>query len=184
MSASPPPPQALAERLEQLHGLDAPAGIIANALRSAMPEGAVRNGLRGRFLGHALHPLLTDVPMGAWTSAVILDLIGGRSSQGAADLLVGVGVVTALPTAVTGWADWSEATIEQRRVGLVHAAANITALGAFCGSLRDRRRGRRTRGKLLSLAGAGLLGVGGYLGGHLAFARGVGVGDRGRDPAP
>jgi uncharacterized membrane protein len=152
---------------------------------TVLPDGPVREAAEGRFLGHALHPLLTDVPIGAWTSSLVLDLVGGPASAPAADLLIAVGVAAALPTAISGWADWSRAPVEQRRVGIVHAAANVLAVGLFGGSLRQRVRRRRTRGKLLSLAASGALGVGGYLGGHLAYARGVGVEARAPSgPAP
>jgi uncharacterized membrane protein len=139
----------------------------------------MRDVLRGGWLGHALHPLLTDVPIGAWASALVLDLAGGSSAESAADLLVGVGLAAVAPTALAGWSDWGESsTPEQRRVGVVHAAANIAAAGMFAASLMRRRERRRGSAKLLSLAGACALGVGGYLGGHLSYARGVGVGER------
>lgn len=185
MSESPTNPAiALTGRLEELHQLDAPAGLLAQALHAVIPPGPVKDLLSGRPLGHALHPLLTDVPIGAWTSALFLDFAGGRGSAGAADRLIALGVVAALPTAVSGWSDWSDAPIRDRRVGLVHAAANIGALGLFSGSLRARRNGRRGRGKAMSLAAAGALSLGGYLGGHLAYARGVAVEDRAAEPAP
>jgi uncharacterized membrane protein len=170
-----PIPYALTERLERARQLDAVSGVLSRVVSRALPAGPVREVAEGRFLGHALHPLLTDVPIGAWTSSLVLDLVGGSASEPAADLLIAVGVAAALPTAVTGWADWSGASVEQRRVGIVHAASNVLALSLFAVSLRHRMRRERARGKLLSLAASGALGVGGYLGGHLAYARGVGV---------
>lgn len=137
----------------------------------------MRDALAGRPLGHALHPLLTDVAVGAWMSSVILDF-GGSATEAGADALIAVGMVSALPTAATGWWDFSQSSIAQRRVGLVHAASNVTALALFGASWRRRRGGGRARGRALSGLAAGALGVGGFLGGHLAFARGVGVGDR------
>jgi nitrite reductase/ring-hydroxylating ferredoxin subunit len=119
--------------------------------------------------------LLTDVPIGAWTSSLILDAVGGRQSRRAADRLIAVGILAALPTAATGIADWGDTQAKERRVGMVHAVANTTALALFSGSLLARRRGRRARGIAFSLAGGGALGLGGYLGGHLTFALGLGV---------
>lgn len=152
--------------------------MAERVLGAALPPGPVRELLRGRWLGHALHPLLTDVPIGAWTSSLVLDLIGGRESEAATDLLIGVGIAAVAPTAVSGWSDWSEIGAEQRRVGLVHAGANIAAATLFTVSLVHRRRGDRAKGKLTSVLAATALGAGGFLGGHLAYAQGAGVGER------
>lgn len=167
------------ERLEHARALDRAVGVLEPLVHSAIPDGRARALLSGSWLGHALHPLLTDVPIGAWTSSLILDFVGGASAEHAADLLVGVGIAAVAPTAASGWTDWSKIlTLEQRRVGLAHAAANITAASLFSASLLRRREGRRAVAKLLSVAGAGALGVGGYLGGHLSYARSVGTGER------
>jgi uncharacterized membrane protein len=170
---------ALTERLERASALDGPIRVLAPIVQAAIPNGHIRGLLSGRWLGHALHPLLTDVPIGAWTSSLILDFAGGPSADASADLLVAVGVAAVPPTALSGWSDWSEPlTPEQRRVGLVHAATNIAAASMFSASLLQRRKGRRGTGKLLSLAGAGALAVGGYLGGHLSYAQKTGTGAR------
>jgi nitrite reductase/ring-hydroxylating ferredoxin subunit/uncharacterized membrane protein len=135
----------------------------------------VRNLLSGTNLGHPLHPMLTDVPIGAWVLAAMLDAVGGPKSEKAADLLVGAGIVAAVPTAASGINDWSDTAGRDTRVGLVHAAANTTALSAFAASLVARTLGRRQLGKSLGLLGCGVLAVGGYLGGHLSYVRGVNV---------
>jgi uncharacterized membrane protein len=168
-----------AERLEHANALDRPVRGLVPLVRAVIPDGRRRYLLSGRWFGHALHPLLTDVPIGAWTSSLILDYAGGSSAEHAADLLVGVGIAAVAPTAASGWSDWSETlTPEQRRLGLVHAGANIAAASLFSASLLRRREGRRGSGKLLSLAGAGALSIGGYLGGHLSYARSAGTGER------
>jgi len=170
---------AATERLERAGGLDGVISAIEPFVSSTIGSGAARQLLGGDWLGHALHPLLTDLPIGAWTSSLILDIFGGASSEDAADLLVAVGVAAVAPTALSGWSDWSAtSTAEQRRVGLVHAGVSIAAAGMFLTSLRRRREARRGAGKLLSLGGAAALGVGGFLGGHLSYARGAGVGER------
>ena len=151
------------------------ADPLTAAVRSALPPGPLKDGLSGTWLGHTLHPLLTDVPIGAWTSSLILDAVGGRESRRAADRLIAVGILAALPTAATGIAGWGDTQPKERRVGLMHAVADSTALALFSGSLLARRRGRRARGIAFSLGGAGALGIGGYLGGHLTFALGLGV---------
>lgn len=179
MPSSPPSTALrLVEQLERASALDALSGRMQAVVKAALPDGEPRDLLEGRWIGHALHPVLSDVPIGAWTSSVILDLLGGASAESSADLLVGVGLAAALPTAASGWADWSRTDTRQQRVGLVHAMANLSAVSLFALSLRERRRGNRSAGKLASLAGVSSMGAAAYLGGHLSFARGAGVGER------
>jgi nitrite reductase/ring-hydroxylating ferredoxin subunit/uncharacterized membrane protein len=182
-----PVPHALAERLGETDALDAPAQRVAGVMRKVLGPGALKDLLSGTFLGHPLHPLLTDIPIGAWTSAVILDVVGGRDSEKAADLLVGTGIAAALPTAASGYSDWSDTVNSNksaRRIGLVHAAANVTALCLYSASLLARRRGSRGAGRALALTGMGALGVGGHLGGHLSYAEAVGVDQTAFDALP
>ncbi len=175
---APSPLHTLTDRIERLGALDAPGGEIGKRVRGALSPGAVKDALSGTWLGHAVHPLLTDVVIGSFTSATILDLIGGERGAPGADRLVGIGLAAYAPTALTGVTDWADSELssaEVRRVGLVHAATNASAFALYALSARARRRGRRGAGRALGLAGAGVLGVGGYLGGHLSYARGVGV---------
>jgi uncharacterized membrane protein len=138
--------------------------------------------LRGEHLGHALHPLLTDLPLGCFLSAALLDLVGGRSSRRAAQRLVGLGLLMVPPTAASGLVDWSDVQEPRsRRVGIVHAIGNTAVAACYFASWRARRRDHHLRGRLLGFVG-GALAVGtGYLGGHLTLARGVGHGERGMD---
>jgi nitrite reductase/ring-hydroxylating ferredoxin subunit/uncharacterized membrane protein len=162
-------------RREDLDGVAKPVGKL---VRDTVPAGPVKDALSGVVLGHPLHPLLTDVPIGTWTSALLLDWIGGRGGQQAADRLIGVGLLATVPTVATGLTEWADSEVGDpgvRRVGLVHAAANLSATVLFGASLVARRRGARGMGKLLALAGGTLLGAGGQLGGHLAYAEGIGV---------
>jgi len=117
-----------------------------------------------------------------WSGATLLDLTAGRDGHRAAQRLVGAGVLLVAPTAAAGWADWSELGAFQRpkRVGLVHAAANTLAATVYAASWLARRRGDHARGRTLALLGAAGLGIGGYLGAHLAYSQGVGV-DRNAD---
>jgi uncharacterized membrane protein len=177
--ASSKPLVNVTDRLEHASALDRAADALEPIVASTVAKGEAGYLLSGGWLGHALHPMLTDVPIGAWTSALILDVFGGSSSEHAADLLMTVGLAAVAPTALSGWSDWGAVTApEQRRVGLVHAAANITAAAIFGTSLLRRREGRRGAGKLLGFAGAAAVAAGGYLGGHLSYARSVGVGER------
>jgi uncharacterized membrane protein len=172
------PLNALAERLESVTALDGPGRAAGRIVRGLISDGAAKTVLSGAWLGHALHPIMTDVPIGAWTSAVLLDWTGGKESRSAADRLILAGVLAAGATVATGWSDWAEAEQRNpavRRSGLVHAAANGTATALMIGSYVARKRGERGRGRLLSLAGSGALGAGGWLGGHLSYTLGVGV---------
>lgn len=161
-------------RLEEASVLDVVVRPLAPKVRALFGTGARGELLRGEWLGHALHPLMTDVVMGTWTSATILDAVGGRGSRTAAQRLVGVGLLAAGPTAWTGWAEWAEAGRREQRVGLVHALSNGVAIGTYAASWNARRKGHHLKGAGLALVGAGVSGVGAYLGGHLALARNVG----------
>ena len=166
----------LATATGELEALDAPAKRLAKVVRSALPGGPVKDVLSGTFLGHPLHPLLTDLPIGSWTSALMLDWVGGPESRTGARRLIAAGILAAIPTAAAGSSDWADTEVSSatvRRTGIVHAAANVTALGFFMASYLARRRGRG--GRALALTGAGALAAGGHLGGHLSFAEGVGV---------
>jgi nitrite reductase/ring-hydroxylating ferredoxin subunit/uncharacterized membrane protein len=168
----------LMERLEHAEALDPPAETVAKFVRDTVPAGPVKDALSGTWLGHALHPLLMTVPMGTWLSAVLLDWFGGEDAEGAADRLITAGLLGTAPTTVTGWTDYADTTVgsaRARRVGIVHAASNITAISLFLASRVARAQGDRARGKALALAGFGALTAGGYLGGHLSYAQGVGV---------
>ena len=163
--------EALADRIEHADALDDLAAKVQNLIRRVLPP-AADEVLRGEPLGHPLHPALVAVPIGAWTSATVLDVLGERSAAGK---LTAFGCLAALPTAASGAADWVSTTGASRRTGLVHAAVNDEALVTYLLSWRARRGGRPVRGTMLSILGAGLLGLGGWLGGHLAYAQGVGV---------
>lgn len=169
---------ALAERVGRLEALDGPAEGVARKVRGLLDPGPVKDAISGAWLGHALHPLLTDIPIGSWSSAAMLDLFGGERSRAAVERLIGIGILAAVPTAMTGTSDWADTTPADdtvRRIGAVHAVANTAALALYGGSLAARRRGRHGRGVLLGLAGLGALTVGGHLGGHLSYDKGVGV---------
>ncbi len=155
--------------------LDAVADRSESIVRPALRARPVTNALNGTWLGHPLHPLLVVAPIGTWASAGLLDLIGGEEAEPSADALVVAGVVSALPTAAAGYVQWVDTYGEGRRVGIVHAITNIAALALQVASIRDRRAGRRGRGRALSYTALGAVAAGGYLGGHLSYVYGVGV---------
>src|SRR5690242_7377455 len=176
--AAKPRLHQLAERVGALAALDGPAEAVAKWVRGVVPKGPVKDTLSGTPLGHALHPWLTDFPIGTWTSSLLLDVLGGGESRAASRRLVGMGIVASLPTAVSGLNDWADTTPASdgvRRIGAVHAVANVAALGLYTASYAARRRDEHGRGIALGLAGAGALAVGGHLGGHLSYSRAVGV---------
>jgi nitrite reductase/ring-hydroxylating ferredoxin subunit/uncharacterized membrane protein len=183
-SASPFDPAVKA--VEGLSALDSPAKAIAKKVRDTLnPGGGLKDVLSGTWLGHALHPVLTDVTIGAFMSATLLDLLGGDDES--AQKLLGVGIASYGPTALTGVNDWADAEPVDdrvRRVGITHAASNAVAFSLYTASLRARRRGDTGRGKLLALAGTGVMGAAGYLGGHLSLVRGVGPNQTAFDEGP
>lgn len=174
-------PPALLDALrsiEESEALDPAVAGLGQVADAVVRPGAVEDVLTGKVIGHAAHPFLTDLPIGFWTSTSVLDLIGGRASRKAADRLLALGLLSAVPTIATGLAEWRGAERRDQRTGVVHAAANSVGLALYGASYVARKRGRRFRGVTLALAGMGAATVGGYLGGHLATARKVGT----RDP--
>ena len=140
----------------------------------------VRDLAHGVRLGHPAHPPLTDLPIGFWTAAFTLDFIAPRRGARVARTLIGLGILSAVPTIATGAVDFSALDARNRRVAVVHAGANVLGTGLYTWSWIQRWRGRR--GFLSSLLGATVLTFGGFLGGHLVYRRGLGV-DRGADTA-
>ncbi|MBU3065745.1 Rieske (2Fe-2S) protein [Nocardia sp. NEAU-G5] len=161
--------------IEGLDVLDRVGGPIAAAVRKAVRSDAAQSALAGTWLGHKLHPVLTDVPIGAWSMACLLDASAGPAGAREARRLVGIGILAAVPTAMTGANDWSLGYGPEQRLGLVHGLAN--AAGTTCQAMSwiARRRGRRGRGIALSALGVGFTLGAAYLGGHLTLVRGVGV---------
>ena len=166
----------LVERMGGTESIDRVAKPVASAVAGALrPGGALKDTLSGTWLGHPLHPLLTDLPIGSWTSAWVLDIIGGERGRDAAQMLVGIGIFAAVPTAASGMSDWSDTSGEERRIGAVHAAANAAALSLYTASWLARRRGRYGLGVALGQLGAAAATAGGYLGAHLVYRRGIGA---------
>ncbi|MFJ2829148.1 Rieske 2Fe-2S domain-containing protein [Streptomyces sp. NPDC087263] len=157
--------------MENAEALDRVVTPLQKAVR-ALPLGSLRDVLHGRQLGHPLHPALVQVPMGAWLSSAVLDFVPGAARP--ARVLVGLGTLTALPAALAGWTDWAEQHEQQLRTGLVHAAANAGAVSLFGASFAVRGR-RPMAGRVLGLGGLACAGVGGFVGGHLAYRQAAGA---------
>jgi uncharacterized membrane protein len=163
----------LLRRFEDLRRLDGAAATIAGVVRKALRKPGTDDVLRGRWLGHPLHPLMVTVPIGAFVSTAVLDLTPGN--RDAARKLTALGLAATAPTALLGLADYAELDERQRRVGVVHAALNTVAAALFTGSYLSRVRGAHTRGRALNALGLTVLSAGGALGGHLSYAQGAGV---------
>ncbi|GAA2281708.1 hypothetical protein GCM10010415_58320 [Streptomyces atrovirens] len=162
----------LLDALERDPRADAAIDKLTRSVRTLLP-GRTRDALHGRWLGHPVHPLMVQVPIGTWMSAAVLDLCPGRNRE--AGLLVGVGLAAAGPAALAGAADWAELHRQQKRVGLVHAVTNTAAVGLYGASLLRRLTGRAGAGRAYGFLGLTAVGLGGMLGGHLAYRQASGA---------
>ncbi len=173
--------RGLAHQIEAAEVLDKPAGWLSSAAGRALTPAGVRDALSGSWLGHPLHPALVATPLGCWTAASLMDLVGERT---AGRRLTGAGLLSALPTAASGLSDWLDTSGAERRVGVVHMLSNTAAATVYTTSWMARRRGRHGLGAALGLLGLALAGAGGWLGGHLSYALGVGVDTNAFDTGP
>jgi nitrite reductase/ring-hydroxylating ferredoxin subunit len=168
-------------RIEQAKGLDRFVELGQRVARK-LPPGKVRDGLNGVWLGHALHPVLVQAPLGAWLSAAVLDSWQGidawrgaderAGAEQAARRLAAFGLLAVAPAALAGAADWSEQHEQQMRVGVVHLLAVTAAAGLYGASLAA---GDPRSGRVLRFAGLAVAGAGGLLGGHISFRQAGGV---------
>jgi nitrite reductase/ring-hydroxylating ferredoxin subunit len=160
------------DRVADAAGADRVIEPARRAVQAVLPQ-PVKDFLHGTWLGHPLHPVLAHVPVGTWLSAGLLDMV--PPLRPAAATLIGTGVAAAVPTALAGAADWSEAGPGVRRLGALHAVANSAALGLYVGSLVARGKGRGPLGRGLAYAGLGLAGGSAAIGGHMSYAQSAGV---------
>lgn len=147
---------------------------VMEALAQPVRGGRARAVLSGQWLGHALHPLLTDYPLGCWTSAMLLDIVGGTGARPSARRLIGLGLLTVPPTAAAGLSDWAHVRESgPKRVGAAHAAVNSCAAAMYLLSWLARRKGNHTRGVAFGVVGGLFAIVGGFFGGHLSLTAAV-----------
>ncbi|GAC1574778.1 MAG: hypothetical protein NVS3B18_08390 [Candidatus Dormibacteria bacterium] len=170
--------------LEGWERLDPAAEWLSGKVSELVGAGPLKSLLSGTWLGHPLHPLLTDVPIGALTAATVVDLLGGEDGAAASALLTILGVLAVAPTAAAGLSDWADTVGPERRLGMIHALGNLGGSTLYLAALLSRRSGNRAAGRLFSVAGLGALSVSGYIGGHLVFGRGIGVDHNVFDEAP
>jgi nitrite reductase/ring-hydroxylating ferredoxin subunit len=161
------------DRVADVQTFDKVIEPARRAVNAALRPQAFKDVLHGTWLGHALHPVLVQVPVGSWVSAGVLDAV--PPLRPAATVLIGTGVAAAVPAALTGAADWSEQDAGVRRLGAMHAVANVAALGLYVGSLVARRNGRGTLGRVLSYSGLGIATGSAAIGGHMSYAQSSGA---------
>ena len=175
--------EPLINAIARLPWIEAIAQPLQQFVRSAFPgDGGreIKNALHGTWLGHPLHPVLTDIPVGAWTVAAVLDAVelatGNTQASTAADAAVAIGLAGAVGSAITGLTDWSETDGRGRNVGVMHAVLNVVATTLYASSFLMRRKaGTRQTGIALSMMGYAISGSAAYLGGHLVFGEQIGV---------
>jgi nitrite reductase/ring-hydroxylating ferredoxin subunit/uncharacterized membrane protein len=153
---------------------------VISAYRNAGSVGnAVKNALHGVWLHHPLHPVLTDIPIGAWATTLALDAKAATSRDAsyarAADFALAFGLAGAVGAAVTGLTDWSETDGRAKRVGLLHGLLNVTATAVMATAYVLRKRQERQAGEVCTLAGIGVAMGAAYLGGDLVYAERIGV---------
>lgn len=159
--------------VERFRFLDRTAAAAARIAGTVVDRAHLGTVLRGSWLGHPVHPLLVTVPIGAWSTSVVVDVAFGDPAT--ARRLVGIGLAATPPTVLAGWADYALLNRPQQRVGVVHAASNATAVVLFALSYRAYRREHLQAARRYSLLGLIAMGVGGALGGHLSYAQGAGM---------
>ena len=170
--------------IERQHWLEP----LADRLQSSLNDGVtaagstgkqLANALHGVWLGHPLHPVLTDIPLGSWTAATVLDAceeIGGHGAWGrGADAAISIGIIGALGSAITGLTDWRHTDGQARHIGLTHGLLNVSALALYLTSLFLRRRQARRAGRGVALLGYLVANAAAYLGGHLVYGERIGV---------
>jgi nitrite reductase/ring-hydroxylating ferredoxin subunit/uncharacterized membrane protein len=174
--------ETISQRLvEALPFLDRIADGVQPKVREAVEESGttVRNALDGKWLEVPLHPVLTDVPVGSWTAALVFDGLDAatdsRAARNAADASLVMGILGALGAAVTGLSDWRYLSGGSRRMGVAHGLLNTIGLVLSVVSLLLRATGRRKAGRLTFLAGYSVSGMAAHLGGELSYDYGVRV---------
>lgn len=181
------PLEPLVKEVEGAAVLDAPAKAAGRTVRGLLSAEPLKDVVSGTWLGHAVHPMLTDLVIGSFVSATMLDFIAGDRAGKAQRRLIGLGIAAYVPTALTGANDWADSEVSDdsvRRTGIVHAGTNALALWLYVISLHARRRGAGRVGTAFGALGAGALAVGGYLGGHMSLTKGVGPDQTVFDPGP
>lgn len=143
-------------------------GIVAAIFGRILP---VRDFLAGTWLGHPLHALLTDVPIGALTLVIVLDLVGQPL---AADVALLIGVLAMVAAALAGFADYSTTDGRARVRATVHSSLMLIALLVYLVSLALRAGGPTNRALpvALSIVAYLILAAGAFVGGDVVYILG------------
>jgi nitrite reductase/ring-hydroxylating ferredoxin subunit/uncharacterized membrane protein len=181
------PPVDFIERQDWLEPIEAQTQKAVGAAFTSLPDGGrpLKNFLHGTWLGHPLHPVLTDVPLGAWTTTLVLDLMdasGRKDCRAGADVSLAVGLSGAAVAALAGITDWQATDGRARRVGVVHGMLNLLGACLYTGSLIARKQRNRTAGRALAYAGFAAAAASAYLGGNLVYGKNIGVNHAPEDP--
>ncbi len=161
------------DRVANVETFDKVIEPARRAVLGALKPPAVKDFLHGTWIGHPLHPILVQVPVGSWVSAGLLDAV--PRMRPAATVLIGFGVAAAVPAAASGAADWSEQGTGVRRLGALHAVLNSAALGLYVGSLAARKKDRGGLGRMLSYSGLAIAGGSAAIGGHMSYTQSSGA---------
>lgn len=160
-------------------GTQVSLGIHHAVMAGGEPARKIADVLHGTWLGHPLHVVLTDVTVGAWTMGVVFDGIGALTDSNACrkvgDALTIAGTISAVPTALTGLTDFSTFPEPAANTATLHAMTNTVCVGLYAWSIAERRRGRHTRGAIISASAFGLALLSSWLGGHMVYKQRVGV---------
>ena len=173
----------LVRPFETADQLEPAAAWLSERLGSLLSNRQLKGVLSGTWLGHPLHPALSDVPIGCFAAATLLQF-AGDGGDAAVDPVLALGLLSVPPTALAGINDWVDTVDAERRLGLAHALANVGSTLLFTGALVSRRVGAHGRARFLSVLGLGAATAGAYAGGHLVFGRGIGVDHTVYDEAP
>jgi nitrite reductase/ring-hydroxylating ferredoxin subunit/uncharacterized membrane protein len=170
--------------IERIPYLKEVSETMVQALREAIDKGGeparhVADVLHGTWLGHPVHPILTDFTIGAWGIGAMFDAVGlktgSRRARRMGTTLAKVGVVSAIPTILTGLVDYSRIQRPASKAATLHAIINDVNLGLYLLSIRERSRGNYRAGATISLFGMGFVVAASWLGGHLVYGHRVGV---------
>jgi len=159
------------EALEENPALGRISAAVGPTVDQILGAGAVGDALRGKSIGHALHPLFVQLPIGALVSAIVLDALQGQRAARQSSLLMGLACLSAVPAVTSGLAEWAKADDRTQRVGIAHAACNAVGTTAAVASWACRRGRWSVAGAVLSGIAGTAWGMGGLLGGHLSLVR-------------
>jgi nitrite reductase/ring-hydroxylating ferredoxin subunit/uncharacterized membrane protein len=176
--------------IDRIPGLDKLGNTLVSSLHNVVKSNPVTENvtdvLHGKQAGHPIHPIITDITVGAWLLGSTFDIVSlvkpTKSNRHIADTLLGIGTASAIPTALTGAADYSSLPKEAVRVGTLHGLLNVAGFALYGASLISRKAGKRELGVGLSLLGLGVVTASGYLGGDLVYRYQVGVNRNPIDP--